>query len=190
MLALEASSFFIAHPSFLEIICEHFRPETVLEFGPGNSTSVILEKSQARIVSIEESKKWYRKYRSKFPQECFQLYYKESGWDLSELDNLGGPYDLIFVDGGDRTNELKYCFNLLAPNGIVFLHDAHRQEYEPGIRSYPHIFFPERHSCIVCKSSDVMKKLKQIITQDMNCRCQYCDTEIRNRYLAQFVEGC
>lgn len=172
----------------LKTICVHFQPKEVLEFGPGNSTAIILKYSAAHIISIEESKKWYREYRSKFSTDRVDVHYKSQGWDLHELSGLGGPYDLIFVDAGNRPAELKYCVDLLTQDGVVFLHDAHREEYEPGIRAYPQIFFPERHSCLMCKSSDAMAQLKTIITPDMSCRCRYCNTEKRNRYLAQFTK--
>ena len=178
---------FISFESHLAAICKHFRPKEVLEFGPGNSTAVILEHSTAHIVAIEESKKWYRKYRSRFPSERFELSCKGPGWDLREVNSLGGPYDLIFVDGGDRPAQLKHCVDLLASDGIVVLHDAHREEYEPGIRAYPYFFFPERHSCLMCKSSEVMARLKRVLTQDLSCHCRYCNTEERNRYLAKFT---
>jgi len=179
---------FVSFKPYLTVICRRFQPRLVLEFGPGNSTAIILENTTAHIISIEESKKWYRKYHSKFPRDRVELYYKQPGWDLCELNSLGGPYNLIVVDGGNRTAELKHCTDLLTPDGIVFLHDAHREEYEPGIRTYPHIFFPERHSCLMCKSSDIMAQIKTIITPDLSCRCRYCNTDVRNRYLAQFTQ--
>lgn len=182
-----SSKTFASFKPFLAEVCREFDPKRVLEFGVGTSTAIILKNSKAQIISIEESKEWYEEYRSKFSSGRVELYCKEPGWDLCELNVLGRAYDLIFIDGGNRLAELKHCFDLLGPDGIVFLHDAHREEYESGIRAYPQIFFPERHSCLMCKSPDIMARLKIIITPDMSCRCRYCNTESRNRYLARFM---
>lgn len=178
---------FVSFRPVLATVCRVCPPRRVLEFGPGNSTRVILKHSMAYIVSIEESEQWYLRYRSKFPKRRVEVHHKKPGWDLQELNELGGPYDLIFVDGGDRAAELKHCVDLLAPDGVVFLHDAHREEYEPGIRAYPHVFFPERHSCLLCTSPHTLARLKANITPDLSCCCRYCGTEERRRYLAQFT---
>ena len=179
---------FASFKPYLAEVCSHFQPSKVLEFGPGTSTDVFLQHSNANIISIEESRIWCWKYRWKFRHRPVKVYHKKPGWDLSEINSIGGPYDLIFVDGGNRPRELKYCVDLLAPDGVVFLHDAHREEYADGIRAYPFVFFPERHSCLMCKSPDVKAGLKTILKPDYSCRCQYCNTETRNIYLSEFIE--
>jgi predicted O-methyltransferase YrrM len=183
------SETFASFKPFLSAVCDEIKPLRVLEFGVGTSTAVIKEHSQAHIISIEESKEWYEEYLSKFSDKRVELYHKAAGWSLDELKEYGGEYDLIFVDGGDRLEELKYCVNLLAPNGVVYLHDAHREVYEAGVRAYPEIFFPERHSCVMCKSAEVMARLKKVVVEDYSCRCKYCGTDERRKYFAQFVEG-
>jgi len=179
---------FASFKPYLAEICSHFKLSNILEFGPGTSTEVFLKHSNASVISIEESRIWCWKYRFRFRHGPVNVYYKKPGWDLSELDDLGGPYDLIFVDGGNRTEELKYCVDLLTPEGIVFLHDAHRENYADGIRAYPYVFFPERHSCLMCKNPDVMSRLKTILKPDYSCRCKYCNTKARNIYLSSFIE--
>lgn len=167
-------------------LCEARPPKRVLEFGPGTSTRVILEHSAATIVSIEESREWYERYAAEFPPERVRVLHKTPPWDLAELDALGGPFDLIFVDGGDRVAEMKHSPRLLAAGGLVYLHDAHRDNYEPGIRTYPHVYFPDRHSCILTQDEDVWRRVRELLPQDWSCRCRYCDTPERQTYLAQF----
>ena len=182
-----SGSSFVSFMPYLQKVCEHFGPKRVLEFGPGKSTRIFLAHSEATIVSIENSREWYDKYKAEFTDQRVRLIHKPPGWDLEELREIGGQFDCILVDGGDRTAELKFCVPFLADEGIVYLHDAHREEYEPGIRSYPHIFFPERHSCVMCKSPAVLAELKKVLVPDYTCRCKYCNTEVRNRYLAAFL---
>lgn len=51
---------------------------------------------------------------------------------------LEGQFDVILVDGRARTSCLKrvYYQSLLAPGGILFLHDAHRPAYIEGLRLF------------------------------------------------------
>ena len=179
---------FVSFEPYLEEICRHFQPRKVLEFGPGKSTQILIVHGAADIVSIEESREWYEKYRRQFEPHGVRVIHKPSGWDLIELREFDGPFDLVFVDGGDRTAELQACASRVAEDGIVFLHDAHREEYEPGIRAYPFVFFPERHSCVMCRRSDVLERLQRVLPPDYGCRCKYCGTEERRRYLAKFID--
>lgn len=180
---------FVSFRPHLTAICRALDLQDVLEFGPGNSTMVVLAETSAKIVAVEESAEWYAKYCERFPSDRVTVHHKPAGWCLDELDVLGGPYDLIFVDGGDRTEELHYVHKLLKPTGVVYLHDAHREKYEPGIRSYPHMFFPERHSCIMTLDGGVMETLKSAITSDYSCACKYCTSDERRAYFARMSGG-
>ena len=53
----------------------------------------------------------------------------------------GLQFDLIIVDGRLRRRCLLEAINVLAPNGIVMLHDAHRTWYHCALDSYPHVQF-------------------------------------------------
>lgn len=185
----ERASTFRSHERPLTELCRILDPKQVLEFGPGFSTKIMLENSQSKIVSIETSREWYETYRTEIPEDRVQLIYEEPGWDLGKLDRLTGHFDLIFVDGGDRVGELIHCFDMADENTVVYLHDAHREDYEPGIRKYPYVYFPERHSCILCKSAELDQRIRSAIPPDYSCKCKYCSSEDRRRYLAQFIEG-
>ncbi len=179
---------FVSFRPHLAAICKTLKIEDVLEFGPGNSTIIVLADTDAKVISIEESSEWYEKYRKRFPRDRVTVHHKQTGWDLSELDDLGGPYDLIFIDGGDRPAELHHAHRLLKPDGVVYLHDAHREGYEEGICSYPHRFFPERHSCILTLDGKVMETLKSAITCDYSCACKYCSSDERREYFARITK--
>ncbi len=51
--------------------------------------------------------------------------------------NEGAPYDLIFIDGRARAACLDAAWDLLAPGGIVILHDANRDAYLKATGRFP-----------------------------------------------------
>ena len=116
-----------------------------------------------------------------------KVIYEQPGWDLSEIRGYEQNFSLVFVDGGDRVAALKQAYDLINDDGLVFLHDAHREDYEGGIRLYPFIYFVERHSCLLFKSKALYDKVKAVVPADYSCHCQYCSSDARRAYFAQFV---
>jgi hypothetical protein len=57
--------------------------------------------------------------------------------------DLGTPFDVVIVDGRFRRRCLLVAREVLAPNGIVILHDAQRTHYHPSLSLYPHVHFLE-----------------------------------------------
>lgn len=179
---------FISFAASLKRLCTILQPKLILEFGPGYSTNLFLKFTQANVLSIETDSNWYNNYRYMFDTDRLQLIHKQSGWNLKEIPLQTYDFSLIFVDGGDRVAELKYSYNLIDNDGVVFLHDAHRDDYEEGIKQYPFIYFPEKHSCILVKSQSLIQKIKKNIPYDYSCTCIYCSSESRQKYLSQFIE--
>ena len=56
---------------------------------------------------------------------------------------LTGRFDVIIVDGRFRRRCLEVAAELLAPQGIVILHDANRAHYHSSLALYPHVQFLE-----------------------------------------------
>lgn len=178
---------FVSFRAPLIRLCQAILLETILEFGPGHSTQIFLEHTTARIFSFETDLKWYNEYKAQHDPERVQVIYRPPGWDLNEIYQYGQNFSLVFVDGGDRVAELKFAYHLVAENGIVFLHDAHREDYEEGIRCYPFIYFPERHSCILSRNRHLYERIKATVPSDYSCNCRYCSSEARRRYFNQFL---
>jgi len=160
----------------------------ILEFGPGLSTNIFIKHTNSYIISIEQNESWYRKYKNAFPKERVKLLYIPDGLESNAVEKLLHDYTLIFIDGSDRLKALAFGYNQLSEDGVVYLHDAHREEYESGIRRYPYIFFPERHSCILTKDQDIYSTIRQRIPIDYSCSCQYCSSPSRRTYFEQFSE--
>ena len=53
--------------------------------------------------------------------------------------SLGYQFDVIIVDGRFRRRCLLAAKEVLAPNGILILHDAQREHYHSSLSSYPQV---------------------------------------------------
>jgi hypothetical protein len=164
------------------------KPHSVVEFGPGHSTRLFLKHSNSEIWSFETSLKWFDEYKYEFDDDRCHLVYKESGWSLDEIYDYVKSADLVFVDGGDRPQALKFAYDLIEENGVVYLHDAHREDYEEGILTYPYRYFPERHSCILCKNEELFKQIRSSIKADYSCNCKYCSSHDRRAYFSRISQ--
>lgn len=180
-------STFSSFENFIPELMEILHPIHILEFGPGISTKEFLKYSSADILSFETDPKWFKKYKDEIKTPRFKLMYKESNWDLDDIKKEDLEFDFVFVDGGDRVKELQFCKQILSSRGVVFLHDAHREDYFEGIIAYKYIFFIERHSSLLLENEKIYNGLKERITPDYSCSCKYCSTEERRAYFSQFI---
>lgn len=56
---------------------------------------------------------------------------------VATIDQIGGPFDLVVIDGRARQAALAHSLEHLAPGGIVLLDDAWRARYRPALRAAP-----------------------------------------------------
>lgn len=178
---------FSSFEKFIPKLIETIQPNYILEFGPGISTKAFLKYSSANILSFETDSQWFKKYKDEIKDSRLSLKLKDPDWDLDEVREENVKFDLVFVDGGDRVKELKFCKQVITPTGVVLLHDAHREDYFEGIIDYKYIFFIERHSCLLIENENIYSDLKKRITPDYSCKCKYCSTEERRSYFSQFI---
>jgi predicted O-methyltransferase YrrM len=125
--------------------CELLKPKRILEWGPGESTELMMKLCpDAEIISIEHNKVWFEKWKhlgcvnlKEAPESdrnnpLWERYCWPEGLDI---DNKG-KFDLIFVDGRERVRCLKNSKAFISKDGVVILHDSERNEYKPGIELY------------------------------------------------------
>lgn len=118
------------------------QPKSVLEWGPGRSTTIIQEECpNAEITSIENQICFVKKAVIEHP--TVNIVYAPipqygpsdySCWPL--LFEKGKKYDLIFVDGRQRVSCLLTAREVLNKDGVVLLHDAQRLHYKHGIKLF------------------------------------------------------
>lgn len=177
---------FVSYRASLARLCQIFPMQHIVEFGPGISTRIFLEHSQARIWSYETNLEWFRRYERAFDPQRVTVIYCGPDWTIEQIGKQVGQVSLAFVDGGDRLQALHYFARTLPQAGIAFLHDAHREDYEPGLRAYPYVYFTERHSCLLFKDPELYEAARAAIPPDYSCRCQYCSSPERRAYFASF----
>jgi predicted O-methyltransferase YrrM len=132
------------------------QPTTILEWGPGYSTIVMLEHApQAEIFTIEHQKKWFRKWHEilgKYSQ--VHMYLLDENYNyLSAPFTFGRPFDLVFIDGLNkkRPDCLRIAFQVLNPDGVVLLHDSEREHYWPPIRELYEVVENEYRTVVLKK---------------------------------------
>jgi predicted O-methyltransferase YrrM len=140
-----------SYEPILKYICEVNKPKYVLEWGPGKSTKVILDNTDAKILTIEHQEEYYNKSKNEFENNPnVEIVYRPLGikptqsigyinYPIFNLLNEGSDlkkYDLIFVDGRHRFDCIISSRFILNDGGIVLLHDAHREIYLPAIETF------------------------------------------------------
>jgi predicted O-methyltransferase YrrM len=132
-------------------------PSSILEWGPGKSTSIFNnECPNAKILSIESNKDYKEKMESihsyaeiilaPIPSYGPSEY---SCWPL--LHRSDEKYDLIFIDGRQRVSCLVSSMFLLTDSGIILIHDSERKHYKHGISLFEVIDFDEYTSVLKLK---------------------------------------
>jgi len=134
----------------------------ILEWGSGGST-VYFPQLLARHgigyswLSLEYKKEWYLAVSAQVNTDrnvrlvLFEVV-GEDPWSptctmdeyVSFPSTLGIRFDVILVDGRKRRRCLKEAKSLLAPEGMVFLHDAQRRRYHCALADYPDSLFLTR----------------------------------------------
>jgi len=159
-------------------LCNGFPKNSMLEFGPGHSTRITVDHSPAKIISVEAELRRYLRWWLHLGKARLKICF---GQTLRVLDKIGRDwtFSLIFIDAGERFSIMERAFDLIDADGMVFLQDAHREEYEPGIRLYPYRYSPEHRSCISFRSKAAHDALKKAIPPDYSCNCKYCSSAAR-----------
>lgn len=114
-------------------LIEERRPERVLEWGGGGSTLYwAITYPWIDWVTIEHDRDWFEALRAKKPASVTLLHLQAP--DLYRLTPAAiGSFDLIIVDCKHwRVECLDNARNLLAPGGIVLLHDFNHPKWKPG----------------------------------------------------------
>ena len=108
------------------------RPRRVLEWGSGGSTLTWpVEFPEIEWWTLEHNRAYYDGLRTRvsanvhFLHLAFPAYYEISPQEF-------GLFDLIIVDGRQRVKCLNAARSLLAPGGVVVLHDSSRERYKPA----------------------------------------------------------
>ena len=119
--------------------------KTVLEYGPGDTSKMLINICKS-LHSIEHNQHYYNTIKNTFlPYKNFYCYYKspnkkytEGGHDgtFDEFEDyvtlpidLNIKFDVIIIDGRARVECAKTCEKTLNKDGVIFIHDIERKDY-------------------------------------------------------------
>lgn len=158
-----ASSWDSFKETLIKVLGE-FKPKTVMEWGPGVSTMIMQDFPSVEFINtVEHDEAWYYKWSDKFGNKVNLIFepdlvhYPKRGLTLSD-------YDLYFVDGRER----ERCLDLIK-DGIVILHDAERESYQPHIKKFAHIFMEDDgHTAILVNDDDKARRIERMLYVSQN----------------------
>jgi spermidine synthase len=142
----------------------------LFEYGSGNST-VFYANRVREVVSVEEDPGWYQYIRNRVPANArIHLVSPYDTQTYSEfIARFDKEFDVVVVDGNDRSACLTVATKHLSPRGVIILDDTQDGEYESatnklqeggykrldvkglkpgGIRSYTTSVFYREENCL------------------------------------------
>ncbi|HMB97593.1 MAG TPA: hypothetical protein VKM36_03865 [Balneolaceae bacterium] len=105
----------------------------VFEYGCGWGTQWWAEKTEA-VDAVEHDIIWYEEITAKLPENV-RVWYRELGIDYENaISESGRIYDIIVVDGKNRTACCEKSLLHLAENGVFILDDTDRIKQQDAIK--------------------------------------------------------
>lgn len=114
---------------------------TILEFGMGMSTLYYVNRPGVqKIVSVEHDPQWYSQVvesvsavnPGKLVPILAALPYAQSIATSTKI--IGASFDMILIDGRNRSGCMRVAPELLNPGGFIVLDNSEREEYQPAIQ--------------------------------------------------------
>jgi hypothetical protein len=143
----------------LYAVMDLFHPKTVLEYGPGESTMMILMcRSVEYVRSIEHDPFWLEKFKTHglAIDLVFQPDLEKYPYEIGDRIR----YDLVFVDGRSRVKCLEQCKLI---SDLVIMHDADRGKYKESINSFKFVkFTDEGNTVVLTDNPEVYEKIKDL----------------------------
>ncbi|WP_324262589.1 class I SAM-dependent methyltransferase [Altererythrobacter sp. H2] len=119
-------------------VAEHLSARTdarVFEYGSGASTAWLARRA-AQVISVEHHRDWSDRLQPlliPFPNASLWHRELDGGAYVNAIEEAGGLFDLIVVDGRDRIACLNRALPFLKPDGIVLFDDSGRRRYRAGL---------------------------------------------------------
>lgn len=124
--------------SATRVVEEHLasRPGArVFEYGAGASTAWLSRRADT-VISVEHHPEWHNRLMIEgFPNANIWLRALDDGAYVGAIDEAGGYFDLIVIDGRRRVECLQRAVSHLKSGGIVLFDNSGRHRYRPGIES-------------------------------------------------------
>ena len=130
------------------------QPKTIMEWGPGVSTELMLKLApDAQIITVEHHDEFHEKAVAHFGMNPRVKILKEivtkRNANYATCAYEHGPFDLAFVDGRRRVECCLVAMCLLNPGGVVILHDICRQNYMRPLREIAEIIEERSNTAVM-----------------------------------------
>ena len=108
----------------------------VIEYGSGSGTPWLCERAE-RAISVEHLAPWAEKVSALLDEMGLTNHRMiveplGDGYVMA-IEEEGGPYDLVIVDGRLRVKCVRTAINHVAPDGMLVLDNSERPYYKPAI---------------------------------------------------------
>jgi predicted O-methyltransferase YrrM len=141
----------------LKKVMELVKPEEILEYGPGESSKIMLGyEFVKRIDAIEHDENYYNKWHNEIEDPRFYQHYKST--PEVYVNGFAKPYDLVFIDGRDRERCIARALNRVEDIGIVIVHDAERPRYKEAMDLFDYIIFTDNGSTATLTNDQTLNK--------------------------------
>jgi len=128
-----------------EFLLSHLnQKQKVLEYGCGDSTTIIARKVK-ELITIEHNAIWFYRMRDAIN---LTIILKEPAYPVRPPDDGNyeqfkdyieeplkhAPFDLIYIDGRARVSCASICSKLGHKDTLIFIHDFERPEYQLALK--------------------------------------------------------
>ena len=154
--------------SLIRILDERVTSEMrVFEYGAGYSTLYFAHRVET-VVSIEHVEAWVATLKTAMPENVF-LEAQNKGESYIEAPSRFSKFDLILIDGLDRSACMEAAKNSLTERGVMIVDDSHREEIavkilefkSSGFKALP--FFGPRPTSLIETQATVLYKGSNVL---------------------------
>ncbi|MFV8835180.1 hypothetical protein ACNSTU_09435 [Aquisalimonas sp. APHAB1-3] len=102
----------------------------LFEYGSGQSTHFFAGRVKS-VTSVEYDRHWYETVSAGSAKNVRVLFRDSSQGDgyAASIHETQQPFDVVIIDGANRTECLAHATSALTPRGVVVLDDSDRPEY-------------------------------------------------------------
>jgi predicted O-methyltransferase YrrM len=106
----------------------------IFEFGSGYSYLYFAQRAR-HVTSVEYDTTWLESIKKMAPENLSLLYRQHDidGSYCRSINESGGSFDIVVVDGRDRKNCVREGIRALSETGVILLDDSEREEYRTAI---------------------------------------------------------
>lgn len=119
--------------SFIDFLEPRLRQSmNIFEYGSGYSTLYLSDKAGS-ITSVEFDRSWFEKMKEtlKGKDHCKVIYRPDKKQYIKAIEEFDNErYDMIIVDGRDRTECIKHILPFLSEDGVVLLDDSWKAKFD------------------------------------------------------------